>query len=105
MPEGKFFNKHIDQLCWANICSEKRLSKNLGKSIDTTRQSGIIYIVSKARMEGIIMAYQIHDSYWAPQCGCEVTTFEEFYEMEDYLDANPDVMERIREGYATITEA
>lgn len=56
-------------------------------------------------MEGIIMAYQIHDSYWAPQCECEVTTFEEFYEMEDYLDANPDVMERIREGYATITEA
>lgn len=59
----------------------------------------------QTRQKGSTMAYQIHDSYWAPQCECEVIDFEEFYEVENYISANPDVMERISEGYATIIEA
>lgn len=48
--------------------------------------------------------YEIHDTYGAPQCGCEIIRFEEWYELEEYLDANPDVMERIEGGYAAIKE-
>lgn len=49
--------------------------------------------------------FEIHDSYGYPQCGCEITTFDEWYELEEYIDANPDVLERIYEGYATIINA
>lgn len=48
--------------------------------------------------------YAIHDSYGSPQAGNDVTKFEEWYELEEYLDENPDVMERIEEGYARIVE-
>lgn len=50
------------------------------------------------------MRYEIHDSRWLPQCGCEITIFEEWWEVEEYLDENPDVMERIEQMYATIVE-
>lgn len=50
------------------------------------------------------MKYEIHDSKGAPQCGCEITKFDEWYEVEEYLEAHPDVYERIRNGYATIVE-
>lgn len=50
------------------------------------------------------MAYQIQDSHGAPQCGCEVIDFGEWWEVEEYLDANPEVVERISEGYALIKE-
>lgn len=50
------------------------------------------------------MAYEIHDTHGAPQCGCEVLRFEWFYELEEYLEDNPDVEERIREDYAFIKE-
>lgn len=48
------------------------------------------------------MKYEIHDSHGLPQCGCEVIQFETWGELEEYLDANPEVMERIEEMYATI---
>ena len=50
------------------------------------------------------MYYEIHDSHGAPQCGCEIIRFEEWYEVEEYLDEHPDVMERIDQMYATIVE-
>lgn len=50
------------------------------------------------------MMYEIHDSHWAPQCGCEIIRFETWWELEEYLDEHPDVLERIREMYATIVE-
>ena len=50
------------------------------------------------------MTYKLQDSHSAPQCGCEIISFNEWWEVEEYLDANPDVMERISEGYAVITE-
>ncbi len=50
------------------------------------------------------MKYEIHDSHGAPQCGCEVTRFDDSYAMDDYLCDHPDVCERINEGYATIVE-
>lgn len=50
------------------------------------------------------MSYEIHDTHGAPQCGCEVIAFETWWELEEYLDEHPDVMERIHEMYATIVE-
>lgn len=50
------------------------------------------------------MFYEIHDTYGAPQCGCEVTRFAEWWEVEEYLDRYPGVMERVHDMYATITE-
>lgn len=49
--------------------------------------------------------YEIHDTYGAPQCGCEVIRFESWYEVEDYINEHHDVTERLEEGYATIVEA
>lgn len=50
------------------------------------------------------MRYELHDSRGLPQCGCEVTSFDTWWELEDHLDSHPDVMERIEEMYATIVE-
>ena len=50
------------------------------------------------------MAYEIHDSHGAPQCGCETIRFDEWWEVEDYLDLNPEVADRIAEMYAEIVE-
>lgn len=48
--------------------------------------------------------YKLTDTYEAPQCTPEVITFEKWYELEDYLDGNQDVVYRIENGYAFITE-
>lgn len=48
--------------------------------------------------------YAIEDTRGLPQAGVDVQKFEEWYELEEYLDENPDVMERIQDGYATIVE-
>lgn len=48
--------------------------------------------------------YKLTDTYEAPQCTPEVLTFENWYELQDYLDSNPDVVYRIENGYAFITE-
>ena len=50
------------------------------------------------------MSYEIHDTHWMPQCGCEVIAFETWWELEEYLDEHPDVIERIEDGYAFIVE-
>ena len=50
------------------------------------------------------MYYEIHDGHGAPQYGCEIIRFEEWGEMEEYLDEHPDVMERIDQMDATIVE-
>lgn len=49
--------------------------------------------------------FELHDSHGAPQCGCEVIRFEEWYEVEDYISEHPDVCERIDKGYAVVLEA
>ena len=51
-----------------------------------------------------VCKYEIHDSHGAPQCGCEVTRFETWWELQEYLDEHPDVVERLEERYATIIE-
>lgn len=48
--------------------------------------------------------YKLIDTYEAPQCTPEVLTFETWYELEEYLDSNPDVMLRYENGYAFIIE-
>ena len=50
------------------------------------------------------MFYEVLDTHGVPQCGCEILRFEEFWEVIEYIDENPDVMERIEDGYATIRE-
>ena len=48
--------------------------------------------------------YSIEDTHGTPQAGMEVLDFETWDELQEYLDENPDVQERIGEGYATIKE-
>lgn len=48
--------------------------------------------------------YSIEDTHGTPQAGLEVLDFETWDELQEYLDENPDVQERIEEGYATIKE-
>ena len=48
--------------------------------------------------------YSIEDTHGTPQAGMEVLDFETWDELQEYLDENPDVQERIEEGYATIKE-
>lgn len=48
--------------------------------------------------------YSIEDTHGAPQAGLEVLDFETWDELQEYLDENPDVQERIEEGYALIKE-
>ena len=50
------------------------------------------------------MFYEIHDSHGAPQCGCEVKRFTDWFLLEYYIEENPDVEERIAEMYATVIE-
>ena len=50
------------------------------------------------------MFYEVHDTYGAQQCGCEVKRFAYWWELEDYLDEYPDVVDRIHEGYANVVE-
>ena len=49
--------------------------------------------------------YIIEDNCGLPQCGnYETYSFTEFWELEEFLDDNPDIMERIRDQYAIIIE-
>lgn len=48
--------------------------------------------------------YQIQESFGAPQAGCTFFNFEEWYELEEFLDEFPVVQEDIENGYATIVE-
>lgn len=56
--------------------------------------------------------YKLIDTYEAPQCTPEILTFytpeiltfDTWYELQEYLDANPDVMLRYESGYAFIIE-
>lgn len=49
--------------------------------------------------------YIIQDNCGLPQCGNYATySFTEFWELEEFLDDNPDIMERIRDQYAIIIE-
>ena len=49
--------------------------------------------------------YIIQDSHWMPQAGCESIGFEEWYEVEEFIESDPGFMERLENGYATIVEA
>ena len=48
--------------------------------------------------------YKLEDTFGAPQAGVDTKYFEDWYEVEEFLDNNPDVEQRISEGYATISE-
>lgn len=58
----------------------------------------------KAVTAGYQTHYYIDDTYEAPQAGSDRVEFDEWWELEEYLDDNPDVRERIEDGYATIGE-
>lgn len=62
-------------------------------------------IVEEDIYEEVTSSYKIEDSYGAPQAGVDVKEFSEYYELEEYLDENPDVADRIAEGYARIVES
>lgn len=48
--------------------------------------------------------FSIQDSYGAPQCGIESKYFESWEGVARYLELNPDVLQRINDGYAVIKE-
>lgn len=55
-------------------------------------------------MSGTDCKYVIEDTYGAPQAGVDVKEFATYEELEEYLDNNPDVQDRMDEGYAIIKE-
>lgn len=48
--------------------------------------------------------YEIHDTFGAPQCGCEIYKFDNYNDMIDFLEENEEVLNRLEEGYAIIKE-
>ena len=48
--------------------------------------------------------YEIQDSWGAPQAGVEITKFETYDDMIDYIDMTDGLYERIEEGYAIVKE-
>ena len=48
--------------------------------------------------------YQVQECFGAPQAGCSFFNFEEWYEVEEFLDRFPFIMDDIDEGYALIKE-
>lgn len=48
--------------------------------------------------------YEIHDSYGVPQCGVDIKSFDDWYELQEYIEVHEDVYNRICEGYAIIIE-
>lgn len=48
--------------------------------------------------------YQIQESFGTPQAGYTCFNFEEWYELEEFLDEFPVVQDDIENGYATIVE-
>lgn len=50
----------------------------------------------------VTVGYELHDSYGAPQAGAEITKFDNYRELIEYIESNPDVQDRIDRGYAYI---
>lgn len=50
------------------------------------------------------MGYRIIDTYGVPQCGSETKEFEQWWELEEYIEETEGVSERIGNGYAFIEE-
>lgn len=48
-----------------------------------------------------MVAYEIHDCYGVPQCGCWITYCADWSEVESYFE-DADAMERLEMGYATV---
>lgn len=48
--------------------------------------------------------YEIQDTQGLPQAGVATYKFEEWYELEEFLDKNPDVQQSLEDGYASIVE-
>lgn len=48
--------------------------------------------------------YCLEDTYGAPQAGLDTKYFDSFDEAQDYILANPDVEDRINQGYAILKE-
>ena len=67
------------------------------------------FCVGCGKKIGAIMSkkarYIIQDTYGAPQSGLDEIEFDEWYELDEYLDEHPDVAERIEQGYAAVIEA
>ena len=54
--------------------------------------------------ESISCKYKLEDTYGAPQAGVDIQYFDTYEELEEYIEAHPDVQERMSEGYAQIKE-
>lgn len=48
--------------------------------------------------------FELWDTYGAPQCGCDVKRFAEWYDVEEFIELHPDVLGRLDECDAYIIE-
>lgn len=48
--------------------------------------------------------YEIIDTHGAPQCGVEITSFETYDDMTEYIDSVDGLYDRLAEGYALLRE-
>lgn len=48
--------------------------------------------------------YKLYNTHGVPQCGCEISEFDTWYDLDRYLDENPEIILEIADGYAWIEE-
>lgn len=76
----------------------------LQNRIDDIEDGVVTSTQVKGRDDDADYKYAIEDTRGLPQAGVDVQKFEEWWELEEFLDENPDVMESIQDGYAAIVE-
>lgn len=98
------FNKRINQLQDQPVASTCVNCETEFYGDMTQEQVNRLNDLSGAENPGPEYKYQILESWGAPQAGCEFFNFEEWYEVEEFLEEFPVVQEDIENGYATIKE-
>ena len=56
------------------------------------------------RNDGSQFIYILKDTCGLPQCGSISTCFDDWYELQDYIEDDEELLERLEQGYAVIVE-
>lgn len=100
----KAFNKRIDQLKKQPVASTCVNCETEFYGDMTQEQVDRLNELEGLENPGPEYKYQIQECFGAPQAGCSFFNFEEWYEVEDFLDEFPVVQQDIEDGYALIKD-
>lgn len=98
------FNKRIDKLQGQPVASTCVKGETEFYGDMTQEQVDRLNELSGVENPGPEYNYQIQECWGAPQAGCEFFNFQDWYEVEDFLEEFPIVQEDIENGYAMIKE-